>query len=134
MNRSDWIALAACIAAFLGLIPSFYQTFAQKKKVHRKKNSKNIENTVKTDSEEVEKTEKKEPMPPMLRILTLALTALVVGLIELLIFSAVAHFCGVKVEFTTMTLVWRIVFCSLFLIPGILLFFALMVLTTMFDD
>lgn len=75
-----------------------------------------------------------ETMPPMIRVLGLGVVAILIGLIELLVFSAVAFYCGVKVDLITMTLVWKIAFVSLFIIPGLLLFFALMVLSSMFND
>ena len=136
MNRSDWIALAACIAAFLGLIPSFYQVFQgkkEKKRIVEKKvtdSIKAVNSEGKTDSSETIK----EPMPPMMRAFFLVLMAFIIGLIELILFSAVAHYFDVKVDIDTMTLIWKISFFSLFIVPGALLFFALMVISTLFSD
>lgn len=144
METSNLIALGALIVAFIGLIPSFYQAFSQKKDKDKKKSksSKTKNNvldktTVPDKFSETNTSDKKveeKPMPTMLRVIVLSLTGVIVGLIELIIFSAVAHYCGVTIDLVTMTIVWKTVFYSLFIIPSILLLFAVMVLTTMFTD
>lgn len=138
MNKSDWIALGALLVAFVGLIPQYYQAFSKRQK--KKKNAPTTKDTstkpIETPTTESSKEEstKREPQPPMIRILIFLVTAIIIGLIELIIFSAVAHYCGVKVDLSTMTLLWKIVFYSLFVIPGILFVYAFLVFTTMFDD
>jgi hypothetical protein len=137
MNKSDWIVLGALLMAFVGLIPQYYQAFSRKSKKKKAISTKNNSTKpVETPSEEILNGEsaKGEPQPPMIRILIFIVTAIIIGLIELIVFSAIAHFFGVKVDLDTMTLLWKIVFYSLFVIPGILFIYAFMVFTTMFDD
>lgn len=56
----------------------------------------------------------------------LAFTSLgvVIGLVELVLFSWVAHFAGVDVNVTTMTTSWLVAFYALFLVPGVCLLYA----------
>ncbi|MFO0321677.1 MAG: hypothetical protein ACK504_04525 [Bacteroidota bacterium] len=138
MNKSDWIALGALLVAFVGLIPQFYQAFSKKpkKKKTTSANKVPLGKSNETPTLETSKDDitKREPQPPMIRILVFLVTAIIIGLIELIIFSAIAHYFGVKVDLNTMTLLWKIVFYSLFVIPGILFVYAFLVFTTMFDD
>jgi len=138
MNLSDWLALAACIAAFLGLIPPFYQILKKKKeKKDNKKKSGILESTqsppINDSKLEEKKLEEKKEQPPMLKALILTIMAIVIFVIEIILFKAVAYMFGVAIDVNTMSLVWSIVFYSLFLIPGLLLFFALNVVLTLFE-
>jgi hypothetical protein len=67
------------------------------------------------------------------RALAFTSMALVFGVIEIVLFSAVAALFGVDVSIATMPLAWLIVFYSLFLIPGLCLFIALMHISSMFE-
>lgn len=135
MNKSDWIALGALLVAFVGLIPQYYQAFSSKQKkktISRTKDitTKSIEIQIPDNNKEELKT---KAQPPMIRILIFLVLAVIIGLIELIIFSAIAYYFDVKVDMNTMPLLWKIFFYSLFVIPGILFVYASMVFTTMFD-
>ena len=140
MVKAEWIALLACVASFIGLVPQFYQAFKAKDKVKKVKNNKQtntVQNPIENkQSELTQQTDinQNEPIPPMVRILVFIAAALIIGIIEFLIFSFVAHLSGVEVGIKTMPLFWTIIFYSLFLIPGALLMFALTVFSGMFDD
>lgn len=126
MEKSDWIALGALFVAILGLIPQFYQTFdIGKSTKQKKKKKKNIPNENSTaDSNEVNN---QKEMPTMMRMLMLVIFAFASFLIEIIMFSSIAHLFDVDVNLTTMSLVWKITFFLLFLIPGVFLFLSFLV-------
>ncbi len=143
MEISNWIALGALLVAILGLIPQFYQIFNKNKK-HKNKITLETKNAKPDTSQkpsqenklDISKNPKKEdePMPFMLRILVLVIFAFASLLIEMILFGAIAHFFGVKMNLETMTLVWKIISFSLFLIPGTFLFLALVTLSANMED
>lgn len=131
METSNLIALSALMVAIVGLIPQFHQMFP------RNKSKKPIVRIAKAESnlDALDKgEEKKKPMPFMLRILILITIAVAVFLIEIILFGIVAHFFDVKVDLATMSLLWKIIFYSLFFIPGTFLFLALLVFVANTDD
>jgi hypothetical protein len=143
METSNLIALGALIVAFIGLIPSFHQAFSQRNKDKKKSKTTKTKNNSIDKIRELDKsqdvgTEDKKvedkPMPTMLRVIVLSLTGVIIGLIELIIFSGFAYFCDVTVDLATMSLVWKIVFYSLFVVPGIFFWFAFCTFTTMLTD
>ena len=133
MEISNWIALGALFVAVFGLIPQFYQILG-KSKTKKSKDKK----TIGTDSEKSDipqkPEEEKKPMPFMMRILVLVIFAFASLLIEMILFGIVANIFGVGMNLGTMTLIWKIIFYSLFLIPGAFLFLAFVVLSANMDD
>lgn len=122
METSNLIALGALIVAVLGLFPQFYTMFSKKKT--KKKIDKTPEKTESKKDEKQKENVEKEPMPPMLRILMLVIFAVASFLIEIIIFGIIAHLFGVNVDLATMSLIWKVIFYSLFFIPGVFLFLA----------
>jgi len=122
METSNLIALGALIVAVLGLFPQFYPMFSKKKA--KKKINKTPEKTESKTEEQPKENVEKEPMPFMLRILMLVIFAVASFLIEIIIFGIVAHLFGVNIDLATMSLIWKVIFYLLFLIPGVFLFLA----------
>jgi hypothetical protein len=128
MGLSNWIALGALLVAVLGLIPQFYQSFYSKKTIKRK--DKKVEETKSEKPDNLSKSEEEaKPWPFMLRILLNVIFAFASLLIEMIIFGIIAQLFGVSMNLDTMPLIWKIVFFSLFLVPGVFLFLALVVLS-----
>lgn len=119
METSNLIALGALIVAVLGLFPQFYTMFPKKNTIDKTPEKKES-NTEEQHKEIVEK----EPMPFMLRILMLVIFAVASFLIEIIVFGIIAHLFGVNIDLATMSLIWKVIFYSLFLIPGVFLFLA----------
>ena len=139
METSNIIALGALIVAVIGLIPQFLQIFGKTKS--EKTNLINVKtiDSSKTkeaiETENLKKTdEDKEPMPFMFRILMLVVFAVASFLIEIIIFGIIAHFYGVEVNLEVMTLFWKSIYYSLFFIPGVFLFLALLTLSSNMTD
>ncbi len=124
LGTSNLIALGALIVAILGLLPQFYIMIFEKKTKNRiLKDPVKIKSQ--TEDQRKENVEK-EPMPPMLRILMLVIFAVASFLIEIIIFGIITHLCGVNLDLATMSLIWKVIFYSLFFIPGAFLFLALL--------
>ncbi|MBL7936676.1 MAG: hypothetical protein JNM51_12795 [Bacteroidia bacterium] len=142
MNRSDWIALAACIAAFLGLIPQFRQMSFDRKDRKKIKKSSNKSSLKKTDlsSSELNSETAKDKSPeeqkprPLYNAFIQTIAAVLIFLIELILFSALAYFFNVKVELDNMPLLWTVGFYAIFVVPGLLLFMAFMWLSSAIGD
>ncbi len=142
MNRSDWIALAACIASFLGLIPQFRQmSFDRKdKKKIKKLSTKSSLNKIDLSPSGVNpKTSKdkslEEQKPrPLFNAFIQTIAAVLIFLIELIIYSAFAYYFNVKVELGNMPLLWTVGFYAIFVVPGLLLFMAFMWLSSAIGD
>ncbi len=142
METSNLIALGALIVAVIGLVPTFLQVFNKRKseghnftnnKLTASSKSKEVSGNMK--SKDVKETgETKVPMPFMLRILMLVVFAIASFLIEIILFGIIAHFCGVEVNLETMTLLWKVIFYSLFFILGIFLFLVLLTLSANLTD
>lgn len=132
METSSLIALGALIVAVFGLGPQFYQIFSKKKPKKKKNKSEKVES--KKDDQLKKEEEDKEPTPFMLRILMLVIFAVASCLIEIIIFGIIANFCGVEVNLETMPLLWKVIFFSLFLIPGVFLFLAFLVFVANTED
>ena len=129
MNKSEWIALGALFVSLIGLIPQFKQAFGisntVKKKKKKSKKHKIANNKISNLNVELEsKNEDVEIMSPMMRILLLVIFAFASFLIEIIIFTGIASIFGVAFNLSTMALVWKIIFYSLFLVPGAFLFLA----------
>lgn len=107
----------------------FQEEVSQKRKPNSKIEKIKVETTKTGEAEE-----EREPMSPMMRILMLVLFAVASFLIEIIIFGIIAFFFGVEVNLTTMPLIWKIIFFALFLIPGTLLFLALLVFVSNTED
>lgn len=137
MNKSEWIALGALLVSLIGLIPQFKQAFSISKTDKKKKSKKykkvNIEDSISNINLE-SKNEEKEEMSPMMRILLLVIFAFASFLIEIIFFSGIASIMGVDVNLSTMTIVWKIIFYSLFLIPGTFLFLAFLAFIANTED
>lgn len=125
MNRSDWISLVACIGTLLALIPAYSQ-FAVKKNKKRKSSAISQE----------QKNEKDEPVKysAFFRATVLTAMAFVIGIIEIVIFSWIASYFNIGIDINTMPLNWKVGFFLLFLIPAVLLFLALINITSQFKD
>lgn len=121
METSNLIALGALIVAVLGLIPQFYAMYSTKGK---QENSDSVPSPAAVVSNSKKADNVKEPMPYMLRILMQVIFAVASFLIEIIIFGIVAYLFGVSMDLNTMPLVWKLIFYSLFLIPGAFLFLA----------
>lgn len=128
MEISNWIALGALLIATIGLIPQFHQAF-QKSRKTKEKEEEQIDNS-KERKEEKEQT----PMPFMLRILMMIVFAFSTLLIELIIFSWLAHFFEIEIDLETMPLNWQVGFYSMFAIPGVFVFLAIVTLSANSTD
>ncbi|MBI3719730.1 MAG: hypothetical protein HY252_14200 [Sphingobacteriales bacterium] len=132
METSNLIALGALLVAILGLIPQFHQMFSNRKS--KKILSQKIEKKELNPDELNKEKSEKAPMPYMLRILMLVIFAVGSFLIEIIVFSIVAYFFKVNVDLTTMPLIWKIIFYSLFFIPGVFLFLAFLTFVANTED
>ena len=129
MNTSDYIALAAAVAAFLALIPQFAQL--TRKKGRKKKDS---------DASSAEPASVEPPKPPepmelnaFGKTLVLTVYGLAFGVFEIVSFSTAARLYGVAINIETMPTNWLVVFYALFIIPGIFLFWAFVHLFNLFE-
>ena len=134
MEPSNLIALGALLVATLGLIPQFYQSFYHKKTIKKRNNKIIVESKNEKPIDTPKPEAESKPLPFMLRILLNVIFAFASLLIEMIIFGIVAHLFGVELNLEKMTLVWKIVFFSLFLIPGAFLFLASLTLVANLDD
>lgn len=121
MSTSDWTSLAACVAAFLALIPAFSQMVRDRSARGKRKEAS--EQPAEEAAPAVSTTEPK-PLNALGRALILTSMAVAFGVIELVLFSAVAGLFGVTVDVNTMPTNWLVVFYALFLVPGLGLLFA----------
>lgn len=129
MTRSDWIALVAAIGTLLGLLPSYRAYFAAKKP--RPKSSPKSRQNAEPPSGEAAP---EKPMGPYMRAAALTSVAFVLLVIELVAYSWIAAFFKVKVDLNTMPLNWQVGFWSLFAVPGLFCFLALInIVSTMSD-
>lgn len=129
MTRSDWIALVACAGTLLALYPAYSHMIRIRKK-------SGIKSTPKTSTTAAATTNKEDSVEysAFFKATVLTAMAFVFGVIEIIIFSWIASAFNVKVDANTMPLNWQIGFFSLFLIPGILLFLALLNITSVMKD
>ena len=117
-------------AWLFALIPAFLPLLKKAKSSEKLKG--------KTSSPSIVPNESTVPVEPSLPLnnfgtaLALTALALIVGVIEIVIFSVVANFFGVVVDAHTMPTNWQVVFFLLFLLPGLLLFRAMMSISNMF--
>lgn len=133
METSNWIALGALIVAIVGLIPQFHSIFTRKKRNSRTA----VKKTAKAEArpiKEKEEIDDEESMPFMLRILLLVVYAVAIFIVEIILFSVVAHFFDVNIDLATMPLIWKVVFFALFFIPGVFLFLAFLQFAFNLDD
>ena len=65
--------------------------------------------------------------------MVLTSVGLAIGVIEIVLFSAIAAFFGVAVDVQTMPTNWLIVFYALFLLPGVCFFWASAHLFNLFE-
>lgn len=144
MEISNLIALGALIVSFIALIPSYYQAFfpsrksnsadMTKKPITSDKEGSNTDSNRFVDAKALSDVKAdEEPMPIMLRVLVLTVLGVIIGLVELIIFSVIAYFFGVEVNLETMPLVWKIIFFSLIIIPWVLFWLAFVTFTTIFN-
>ncbi|HEY3327302.1 MAG TPA: hypothetical protein VGK14_09025 [Novimethylophilus sp.] len=129
MNTSDWIALAAACAAFIGLIPQFAQ-------MTRTKSSKEKQPVAKaTDAATEEPQGKSEPVKlnDFGKALVLTVCGLAIGVVEIVLFSTFANIYGIAISTVTMPTNWLIVFYALFVVPGVFLFMAFAHLSNLFE-
>ena len=128
MNWSDWIALIACIAACLALVPAFAPML---------KSRKEDKDTDQPDGSAQQQVTAKNRKPVKLndfgKALVLTSAGLAIGVIELVLFSAVAGLFDVTVDVKTMPTNWLVVFYGLFLLPGVSLYWALAHLFNLFE-
>jgi len=121
MATSDWISLAACVAAFLALVPSFSQMLANRKAEKVNVTSSPLEKGVSNATH----TERPK-LNALGRAFLLSSMAVALIVIEVVLFGLVASLFGIDVNVNTMPIPWLIVFYALFLVPGVLLWFALL--------
>jgi len=101
MHVSDWIALAAALAAFIGLIPQFIQLSKNiKKKSKNKMKIKNDSAQVieQTTAEQIET----KPLNGFGKSLVLASMGLGLYIIEIVPFSFIAHLFNIELNLETM--------------------------------
>jgi hypothetical protein len=131
MQRSDWIALIACVGTLLSLIPAFGQFLASKKRAKTGNPRKPKATPSLSDTDP--KADK--PMPAYMKAFSCTVMAFVILVIELVIFGWIAHAFGVTTESTyRMPAPWLFGFYALFLLPGLLLFLALLHILGTMDD
>ena len=131
MMRSDWIALAACIASFVGLIPPFLKLMKEwKPRKRAKQNKQQSDQPVSTDKKDTDV----QKWGPYMKAFVLTCMAVLLFLIELILFTWIAYLFGVNIEIGKMPLVWTIGFFALFIIPGLELFLALVNIVSTFED
>ena len=114
MNQSDWIALAACVAAFLALIPAF-APMLRNRKLRQKPNGAHASPPPSDSAEPAEPAK----LNAFGKAMLLTSMGLVIGVIEIVLFSAIATLFGIAVDVNTMPINWLTVFYALFLFPGI---------------
>jgi TRAP-type C4-dicarboxylate transport system permease small subunit len=129
MSTSDYIALAAAVAAFLALVPQFAQLLRKK---GRKKRDPDV------SSAELASAEPPKPPEPIElnafgKALVLTAYGLAFGVIEIVSFNFVARLYGVAIDVETMPTDWLVVFYALFIIPGLFLFWAFVHLFNLFE-
>jgi len=130
MNRSDWIALLAAIGTFLGLIPAFHQfVTAGKSKKHIPKD---------TASQPAAGATVEAPQPRNLSANEKALgctsMAVLLFVIELVIYSWIAHWFNVNMDPKLMPFTWLVGFACLFILPGLLILIAFLHFSSNFSD
>lgn len=130
MHTSDWIALAACVAAFLALIPAFAPLLRKTKSKVRTECEGTSSNV--GAEEDAATPEASPPLNNFGTAVVLTSIALAVGVVEIVLFSAVANYFGIAVDTNTMPSNWRAVYFALFLVPGLLLLRATMSISNMF--
>lgn len=133
MNTSDWIALAAAAAAFIGLIPQFAQMTRERNgKTKTEQASANSQSSPDETTQAASTPSASLPAEPskpvklnaLGRALVLTSMGIAIGVVELVLFSTAAAFMGVEVNSATMPTNWLVVFYALFLLPGVCLVFA----------
>lgn len=127
MHVANWIALAACVAAFLALVPSFSPML----KEHKSRQKKNEAQATPPSKPDV--SDEPVRLNAFGKALALTSMALVIGVIEIVLFSAVAELFGVAIDVKTMPTNWLVVFYGLFLLPGVCLFWAAAHLFNLFE-
>jgi hypothetical protein len=146
MERSDWIALAACLISAIGLIPQFHGIFSKNKKkakkkakvVTDKKDEATGQTTLNIDPMPTETENKNKvddvPRTPLYKAFISLVGAALFGLIALIIFSILIFIFGVEFNFNTMPIGWHIAFYLLFIIPAFLALMGILWLVSSFDD
>jgi hypothetical protein len=129
LSRSDWIALIAAAGTLIGLVPAFGQYLASKRRRTKRKSPAPVELPSPPTDDKAEK-----PTPAYMKALACTSMAFVLFVIELVIFTWIAHLFGVAADFDTMTLPWRMGFVAIFLIPGLLLFVAFLHIMSVMED
>lgn len=131
MGTAEWIALAAAIAAFVGLIPQFAQMVRKESAPENKGLSDQSTEPPPTANGSA------PPKPVKLNALgkALLLTSMGVafGVFELIMFGAAASLAGVDPRLATMPTLWAVAFYSMFLIPGVFLTFAIFNIVSVLD-
>jgi len=115
MTWSDWIALLAAVAACLALIPAYLPLLKSKNRISWGR--KAVKPTKEGPSEPVK-------LNDFGKALVLTSYGLAIGVIELVMFSAIAGLNGVSVDVSTMPTNWLVAFYGIFVLPGIFLFWA----------
>ena len=129
MSQSDWIALAACVAAFLALVPSFSGMLRTSRSRKRRQNApaKDLPTEPATPPSE-------RPQPhAFIRALACISMALILGVAEVVVFSSIALAYGVTVDTKTMQDNWSIVYYGMFVLPGYFLFLAVAHISTVME-
>jgi hypothetical protein len=129
MSRSDWIALVACLAAVLALVPA-YSGMLQ---LRRQRKGRKLAAAQEKQSDQAAGSEDMRQPGALMRALVCISMTLLVGVAEVVVFSWIASMYGVEVEPKSMPTNWLIVFYGMFLLPGYFLFLAAAHLSTVME-
>ena len=130
MPRAELISLIACVAAVLALVPSYWLMVGNNNSKKRAR-AKGTEPGAPVQANDGPGP---TPMPPMVRALGLAGMGFAVLVIELVVFGLLSRFFGVPNSVAQMPTLWQVGFYAIFAIPGLLFFFAFMVVVSMMGD
>ena len=133
MNTTEILALTACIISAVALIPQFKKSFRRKRKIATNKENNKEKNIGNSEiDEKKESTEK--TLDPLQKAFILCILAAIVGVVEVIIFSWIAHAFGVEMNLKTMPSNWIWAAGFLLLIPGVLLLYAILFITSVMED
>ena len=121
MQTSDWIALAACIGTLLALIPMYVSVFGKGNTNQSRHNLEVEENDVPENPTPQTYEGKGIRISPFLKSLLCVSIALLVGVVQIVIFSFVASINDIPMQPEAMPMNWSIVFYALFILPGFFL-------------
>lgn len=139
MTMSDWISLAACVAAFIALIPSYAPMLEARRGKRKGKGAPPSPTALESPPEPSARPVAAEQAPEPKKLnafgkaLVLSAMGLCIGVIELVLFSFFAAVGGVAIDLATMPITWQVAFYAIFIVPGICLFWAAAHLFNLFE-